>query len=94
MQCTVSPRTFTNNIKMSLKLHHDLMSQPCRALYLFFRSAGIPYEDVFVALRKNEQRKPPFLAINPRGKVPVLVDETSGDRLVVKESCTIARCVF
>lgn len=76
---------------MSLKLYHDAMSQPCRALYIFFRSAGIPYEDVFVALRKNEHLRPPFTAINPFQKVPVLVDETADEKLVIKESCSAAR---
>jgi len=77
---------------MSLKLHLDLMSQPCRALYLFFRMAGIPYQDVFVALRKNEHLKPEFGALNPFHKVPVLVDETvPNGQLVIKESCTAAR---
>ena len=79
---------------MSLKLHLDLMSQPCRALYLFFRVAGIPYQDVFVALRKNEHLKPEFGALNPFHKVPVLVDETvPNGQLVIKESCTAARWV-
>ena len=77
---------------MSLKLYHDLMSQPCRALYMFFRSAGIPYEDVWVALRKNEHMKPEFTAINPFQKVPVLVDETAdGGDIFIRESCSIAR---
>jgi len=77
---------------MSLKLYHDAMSQPCRALYMFFRSAGIPYQDVWVALRKNEHLKPEFTAINPFQKVPVLVDEAAdGGKIVIRESCSIAR---
>lgn len=78
---------------MSLKLYLDLTTQPSRALYMFFRCADIPYEDVWVALRKKEQKKPAYLAIHPRGKIPVLVDESGGERLIVKESCTIARYV-
>jgi glutathione S-transferase len=35
---------------------------------------GVPYEKVRVHLDKGEQQKPEFLAINPNGKVPVLVD--------------------
>jgi len=79
---------------MSLKLYHDLMSQPCRALYLFFKNAGIPYEDKLIALRKNEHLKSAeFTALNPFQKVPVLVDETSNGKLVIKESCSAARYV-
>jgi len=77
---------------MSLKLYHDLMSQPCRALYLFFRNAGIPYEDKYIALRKFEHMTPEFVALNPFRKVPVLVDETaSNGKLIIKESCSAAR---
>jgi len=36
--------------------------------------AGAPYEYVPVDLTKGQQRDPAFLAINPHGKVPVLVD--------------------
>jgi glutathione S-transferase len=35
---------------------------------------GAPIEFVRVDLQTGEQRKPPFLAINPNGKVPVLED--------------------
>lgn len=35
----------------------------------------LEYEPVLVDLRKNEQRAPEFLKLNPYGKVPVLIDE-------------------
>lgn len=77
---------------MSLKLFHDSLSQPCRALYIFFRAAGIPYEDKWVALRKKEHMTPEFHELNPLAKVPVLVDDTvAGDKIVIKDSCAIAR---
>lgn len=78
---------------MPLKLFHDLMSQPCRALYMFLRTAGIPYEDVFVALRHNKHKTSEYLDMNPFAKVPVLVDDVAGEKIVVKESCAIARYV-
>lgn len=55
-------------------------------LYTYFRSSaayrvrialnlkGIAYEPKFVHLRRGEQRSPDFLALNPQGLVPVLVD--------------------
>lgn len=36
--------------------------------------AGAPFEPVMVKLHKGEQRAPEYLALNPRGQVPVLVD--------------------
>mgnify|MGYP006184189041 FL=1 len=38
--------------------------------------AGAPFEPVAVKLHKGEQRAPEYLALNPRGQVPVLVDGT------------------
>jgi glutathione S-transferase len=35
----------------------------------------LEYERVLVDLRKNEQRAPEFLKLNPYGRVPVLIDE-------------------
>lgn len=36
-----------------LKFYYDLMSQPCRALYITLEMAKIPYEKKVVALRKG-----------------------------------------
>jgi glutathione S-transferase len=36
--------------------------------------AGAAYEPVLVKLHKGEQNTPEFLALNPRGQVPVLID--------------------
>ncbi len=46
---------------------------------------ALPYERVVVDLVAGEQREPEFLAINPFGKVPVLVD---GD-VVLRDSSAI-----
>jgi glutathione S-transferase len=37
--------------------------------------SGVEFEPNSVKLHKNEQRSPEYLAINPRGQVPVLVDD-------------------
>lgn len=48
---------------------------------LFLEEAGIPYETVPVDTSKGEQHAPAFRAINPNGKVPVIVDtDGPGDR--------------
>lgn len=41
---------------------------------LFLEEAGLPYEIVPVDTKKGEQHSPEFLAINPNGKVPAIVD--------------------
>jgi len=43
--------------------------------------SGAAFEPISVKLHKNEQRSPEYLAINPRGQVPVLVD---GDEVVTQ----------
>lgn len=43
--------------------------------------AGASFEPSMVKLHKGEQRAPEYLAINPRGQVPVLVD---GDEVVTQ----------
>lgn len=37
--------------------------------------AGVEFEPAMVKLHKGEQRNPEYLALNPRGQVPVLVDD-------------------
>jgi glutathione S-transferase len=36
---------------------------------------GVPYEGKKIDIRAGDQKKPEFLAINPNGKVPALVDD-------------------
>jgi glutathione S-transferase len=43
--------------------------------------AGVPFEPTLVKLHKGEQQSPDYLALNPRGQVPVLVD---GDEVVTQ----------
>ena len=40
---------------------------------LTMKALGIPYEYRFVDILKGESRTPGFLAINPNGKIPVLI---------------------
>src|SRR6218665_1391816 len=43
--------------------------------------SGAAFEPNNVKLHKNEQRSPEYLAVNPRGQVPVLVD---GDEVITQ----------
>jgi GSH-dependent disulfide-bond oxidoreductase len=42
---------------------------------LFLEEAGIAYQPIPVDTRKGEQFDPGFLAVNPNGKVPAIVDD-------------------
>jgi len=42
---------------------------------LFLEEAGLPYEPMPIDTRKGDQFNPEFLAINPNGKVPAIVDD-------------------
>ena len=68
-----------------MKLYHSPFSSNARKVRLAASMLGIPLELVGVDLGKGEQRTPGFLAINPMGRVPVLVD---GD-YVLPESAAI-----
>jgi glutathione S-transferase len=52
---------------------------------------GLDYELNAVNVRKGEQKQPGYLAINPNGKVPVLVDPEGpdGETLILTESGAI-----
>jgi glutathione S-transferase len=45
------------------------------ASHIALEEAGADYEPVFVDFAGGEQRKPDYLAINPKGRVPALVTE-------------------
>jgi GST-like protein len=52
---------------------------------------GVPYRLHSINVRKGEQKAPAFLALNPNGKVPVLVDEEGpgGAPITIVESGAI-----
>ncbi len=70
---------------MTIKLFHHPWSRAANVVWML-EELGIPYELVFVDIMKGEQKKPEMLAMNPMGKLPILVD---GDA-VVTESAAIA----
>ena len=55
---------------------------------VMLEEAGIDYECRFVRLLKGEQKQPDFLALNPNGRIPVIVDKANDD-FVVFESGAI-----
>lgn len=68
-----------------MKLYYSPLSANSLKVRVTAALLGIPLELQNVELPKGEQRRPEFLAVNPMGKVPVLVD---GD-FVLPESIAI-----
>jgi glutathione S-transferase len=58
---------------MALQLHSWPRSSGTRISWAL-EELGIPYEYVQVDREKQEHRSPPYLAVNPHGKVPALTD--------------------
>jgi glutathione S-transferase len=58
-----------------VKLYGFPMSPNTRRARFALEEHGVPYEFVVVDLMKGEQKAPPYLAMNPTGRVPTLVDD-------------------
>jgi glutathione S-transferase len=56
-----------------LKVYGVSMSRAFRPLWLL-EEIGVPYEHVQTNYAKGDTRKPEYLAINPNGHIPALVD--------------------
>ncbi len=57
---------------------------------IMLEECGLPYKLNFIDLSKGDQRKPEFLALNPNGQIPVLVDdEGPGGKVTMAQSIAI-----
>ncbi len=70
---------------MTLELYGFPMSPNSRRAQMALEEVGAAYRYVAVDLMQGEHKKPGYLAINPNGKVPTLVD----DDLILWESHAI-----
>lgn len=68
-----------------IKLYQFALSGNCHKIRLLLSLMGLPYEGINVSGAKGEHKSPEFLALNPFGQVPVLVD---GD-VVLRDSQAI-----
>jgi glutathione S-transferase len=86
---------------MSLTFYYHPFSTAALTMWELIE-LGIPHEKVKLDLspEKREQRKPEFLAINPNGKVPVIVDngtvifESAAITLYLGEQYGVAKGLF
>ena len=56
-----------------IKFFYDAAPNPMKVA-LFLEEAGLGYEAIPVDIRKGDQFKPEYVAINPNSKVPALID--------------------
>lgn len=68
-----------------IKLYDFKSSPNCQRVKIVLAEKNLTYEIVPIDLRKQEQKTPEYLKLNPYGKVPVLTD----DGTVLYESCII-----
>lgn len=59
---------------MSLVFYYSPMSSAVPTHWIL-EELGVPYEKVKIDLQAGDQQKPAFLALNPNGKVPLLVHD-------------------
>jgi glutathione S-transferase len=58
-----------------LVLYHTPHSTCSQKVRMVLHEKDVPFEEVRIDLGKKEQLKPEYLAINPNGVVPTLVDD-------------------
>ncbi len=68
-----------------MKLYEHPESGNSHKVRLLLSFLGLEHESVHVDLMADEQHQAPFLAVNPRGEVPVLVD----NEVVLRDSMAI-----
>lgn len=60
-----------------------------RKVAIALEEMGLAYDLVMIDILKGAQKQVDFLAISPNGRIPALVDELNGQRVVIFESGAI-----
>lgn len=75
-----------NQATTKIRLYRHPISGNAHRAELLLSLLGLDYELIDVDLLTGEQKTPEFLAINPRGQVPALVD---GDNIVTESNAIL-----
>jgi len=62
---------------MMIKLYDFKSSPNCQRVKVVLAEKNLVYDTVPIDLRKQEQKNPEYLKLNPYGKVPVLTDDST-----------------
>ena len=62
---------------MMIKLYDFKSSPNCQRVKVVLAEKNLAYDTVPIDLRKQEQKNPEYLKLNPYGKVPVLTDDST-----------------
>ena len=73
-----------------IDFHYNTGPNP-RKVALFLEEAGLAYRPIPLDTRKGEQHQPAYLAINPNGKAPAIVDDGVATEMAVAAAETITR---
>lgn len=57
-----------------MKLYTNPLSPNCRKVVALAKHIGLPLEIVTMDVRNNSTKEPAYLAMNPNGKIPTLMD--------------------
>jgi GST-like protein len=60
-----------------------------RKISIMLEETGLPYTVHAVDFRQQEQKTPAFLALNPNGRIPVIVDRANGDYVVFESGAIL-----
>ena len=74
---------------MTLKIYGISASRAARPLWAALE-LGVPFEHIAMSYKAGATRPPEFLALNPNGHIPVLVDERPEGQVTVWESMACA----
>lgn len=56
---------------------------------IFLEEAGVPYELTYVDFSKREQKAPEYVALNPNGRIPTIVDRSNEDFAVFESGAIL-----
>src|SRR4051812_45106053 len=70
-----------------MKLYSNSLSPKCRKVLAFAKYLGLKLEVETMDVRNNSTKEPAYLAMNPNGKIPTLMD---GDKPVWESNVIMA----